>query len=68
MELTYIKVGDYYIPNLTAEPMPSRDLGKYGRMRLCYLQEGYGNDNPDAMLICSKVTRKRLIDSAPAIP
>ncbi len=39
MELTYTKVGDYYIPDLTVEPMPSRDLGKYGRMRLRYLQD-----------------------------
>ncbi len=39
IELTYTKVGDYYIPDLTAEPMPSRDLGKYGRMRLHYLQD-----------------------------
>ncbi len=31
-KLTYTKVGDYYIPDLTAEPMPSRDLGKYGRI------------------------------------
>lgn len=38
-KLTYTKVGDYYIPDLTAEPMPSRDLGKYGRMRLRYLQD-----------------------------
>ncbi len=38
-ELTYTKVGDYYIPDLTAEAMPSRDLGKYGRMRLRYLQD-----------------------------
>ena len=39
IELDYIRVGDYYIPNLTAEPLPSRDLGKYGRMRLHYLQD-----------------------------
>ncbi len=32
MELTYTKVGDYYIPDLIAELMPSRDLGKYGRI------------------------------------
>ena len=38
-ELTYTKVGDYYIPDLTAEPLPSRDLGKYGRLRLHYLQD-----------------------------
>lgn len=39
MELTYTKVGDYYIPDLTAEPLPSRDLGKYGHMQLRYLQD-----------------------------
>ena len=39
MELTYTKVGDYYIPDLTAESLPSSDLGKYGRMRLYYLQD-----------------------------
>ena len=38
-ELTYTKVGDYYIPDLTAEPLSSRDLGKNGRMRLHYLQD-----------------------------
>ena len=38
-ELTYTKVGDYYIPDLTVEPLPKRDLGKYGRMRLRYLQD-----------------------------
>ena len=38
-ELTYTKVGDYYIPDLTAEPLPSRDLGKYGRLRLHSLHD-----------------------------
>ena len=29
MELTYIRVGDYYIPNLVAdEPEPVRTVGK----------------------------------------
>lgn len=32
MDLTYTKTGDYYIPDLTAEPLPSHDLGKYGRL------------------------------------
>jgi len=40
--LTYTKVGDYYIPDLTAEPMPDRDLGKYDRIRLTYLQKYKG--------------------------
>ena len=39
IELTDTKVGDHYLPDLTAEPLPSRDLGKYGRMRLRYLQD-----------------------------
>lgn len=41
-ELTYIKVGDYYIPNLVLDPEPeesARDIGKYGRMRLTYLKQ-----------------------------
>ena len=41
-ELTYIKVGDYYIPNLALAPEPAepaRDIGKYGRMRLTYLKQ-----------------------------
>ena len=39
IELTYTKVGDYYIPNLALEPQPDRSLGKYGLMRLRYLKE-----------------------------
>lgn len=40
--LTYIRVGDYYIPNLALAPEPTqpvRDIGKYGRMRLTYLKQ-----------------------------
>lgn len=36
-KLTYIKVGDYYIPNLTIKP--SLPIGKYGRMRRDYLRD-----------------------------
>ena len=39
IELDYVKVGDYYLPDLTAEPHPDRGLGKYGLMRLQYLKE-----------------------------
>ena len=39
IELDYVKVGDYYLPDLTAEPHPDRSLGKYGLMRLRYLKE-----------------------------
>ena len=40
--LTYIRVGDYYIPALALDPEPEepvRDIGKYGRMRLSYLKQ-----------------------------
>ena len=40
--LTYIRVGDYYIPNLALDPepeKPARDIDKYGRMRLTYLKQ-----------------------------
>jgi len=36
-ELTYRKVGDYYIPNLTY-PETKRTYGKYGMMRKDYLK------------------------------
>ena len=36
-KLTYTKVGDYYIPNLTIKP--SHPIGKYGRMRRDYLRD-----------------------------
>ena len=38
-DLTYTKVGDYYIPDITLGDMPDRPIGKYGRMRLHYLKE-----------------------------
>ena len=37
-ELTYTRVGDYYIPNLKLAE-PEKPIGKYGRMRLRYLKE-----------------------------
>lgn len=46
IELDYVQVGDYLIPNLTLGPQPDRDLGKYGLLRRSYLQEhrpGYYN-------------------------
>jgi hypothetical protein len=39
IELDYVKVDDYYLPDLTAEPYPKRGLGKYGLLRLRYLKE-----------------------------
>ena len=40
-ELTYIRVGDYYIPNLTLPEATNRPFGKYGRMRERHLKENH---------------------------
>ena len=39
-KIEYIRVGDYYIPNLTL-PMPRRtgNIGKYGRLKLNYMKK-----------------------------
>lgn len=39
MEITYQRCGDYEIPNLSIPTEDTHPLGKYGRMRLRYLQE-----------------------------
>ena len=39
MELTYTKVGDYYIPDLVLDDQPDSPLGRYGRMRQKFLEE-----------------------------
>ena len=39
MELTYTKVGDYYIPALTLGDRPDKPLGRHGRMRQEFLEE-----------------------------
>lgn len=39
MELTYTKVGDYYIPDLALDDQPDRPLGRYGRMRQEFLEK-----------------------------
>ena len=38
MKIQYIRVGDYYIPDLTL-PEESRPIGKWGRMHREYLRE-----------------------------
>ena len=37
-ELTYTKVGDYNLPNLTLQNPQTQELGRYGRMRREYLK------------------------------
>lgn len=39
MELNYIKVGDYLLPNLTIEKQNNEKINKYGYSRLHYLKE-----------------------------
>ena len=39
MELTYTKVGDYYIPDLTLDDDTEYEIGVYGRMRQRFLKE-----------------------------
>lgn len=38
-EISYLKAGDYLIPNLTMPETSSHSLNKYGRMRKKYLKE-----------------------------
>ena len=36
---SYVKVGDYLMPNLAIEETEQRHIGKYGRLRKRYLEE-----------------------------
>ena len=39
MELTYTKVGDYYLPDLALDDDTKYEIGIYGRMRQRFLKE-----------------------------
>ena len=39
MELTYTKVGDYYLPDLALDDAAEYEIGVYGRMREKFLKE-----------------------------
>ena len=39
MEISYTKVGDYLLPNLTIESQNNKEINKYGYLRLHYLKE-----------------------------
>ena len=39
MELTYTKIGDYYIPNLALDDDAEYEIGVYGRMHERFLKE-----------------------------
>lgn len=36
--ITYKKIGNYYIPNLYLPEQPNRNIGKYGHLRLNFLK------------------------------
>lgn len=38
-EINYIKIGDYYFPDLKPSTQKEMNIGKYGRMRLSYLKK-----------------------------
>lgn len=37
-EINYIKIGDYYLPDLNPPTQKKINIGKYGRMRLSFLK------------------------------
>ena len=60
MELTYTKVGDYYIPDLTLDDDADYEIGVYGRMRERFLEE-YHHGTYTSLLLTGKL-RKHLAD------
>ena len=64
MELTYTKVGDYYIPNLVLDDQPDKPLGRYGRMRQRFLKEYHSGIYNRLMLSGKLWTHLADIDTA----
>ena len=59
-KITYRQVGDYNIPNLVMDEQPTQDLGKYGMMRLSYLENHKTVMYQKLMLECT--LRKHLVE------
>lgn len=53
--LYYIKIGDYYYPNIAVDNTEKVTLGKYGRARLRYLK-GYKKGLYTELLMTGKLT------------
>lgn len=64
MELTYTKVGDYYIPDLILDDQPDRPLGRYGRMRQKFLEDHHPGTYNRLMLSGKLWTHLAGIDAA----
>ena len=60
MDINYTKHGDYYYPDLTLPPQPTKDIGRFGRMRKKYLKE----NQPDtfALMLMENTLMQHLID------
>ena len=50
MELTYTKVGDYYIPDLALDDDAEYEIGVYGRMRERFLKEHHSGTYTNLVL------------------
>jgi len=59
MELNYVKVGDYLLPNLTIEKQNNEKMNKYGYLRLHYLKEN--NKAPYTTLLMTNKLTNHLI-------
>ena len=55
--VTYSKVGDYLLPNLTL-PQQEKALGKYGRLRRTYLMILYASCGVEVFELCVDVCGK----------
>ena len=61
MNLTYTKVGYYYLPNLIfPNPINKLEIGKYGRLRLQFLKEH--NNVEYIILLMDNELREHLIN------
>ena len=64
MELTYTKVGDYYIPDLVLDDGAEYEIGTYGRMRQRFLEEHHHGTYTSLLLTGKLWKRLADIDSA----
>ena len=63
-KIEYVKIGDYYIPNLYLEKDNYKNdyqIGKYGNLRLKYLKE-HKNDKYNIMLM-EGTLRRYIVDT-----
>lgn len=64
MELTYTKVGDYYIPDLALDDDADYEIGIYGRMREQFLEEHHHSTYTSLLLTGKLWKHLAEIDSA----